>query len=102
MARNEPSAPLGSKSSGTYRVLHTADWHLGKMLGEHSRQEEHQLFLEFLLKSIIAHEVDALVIAGDVFDSAKSSANGRPPVFRFSGGPVRIFKLLRGARFRQP
>src|SRR6266851_3931563 len=41
-----------AKLPGAYRVLHTADWHLGKMLGEHSRQEEHQRFLAFLLQAI--------------------------------------------------
>ncbi|MDB6030558.1 MAG: Nuclease SbcCD subunit [Verrucomicrobiales bacterium] len=83
MARNEPLAPLSSKPAGSYRVLHTADWHLGKMLGEHSRQEEHQLFLEFLLKCILAHEVDALVIAGDVFDSANPPQSAINQYFDF-------------------
>jgi hypothetical protein len=29
-----------AKPAGAYRVLHTADWPLGKMLGEHSREVE--------------------------------------------------------------
>ncbi len=53
-----------------YRILHTADWHLGKMLGDFSREDEHAAFLQFLLATISAHEVDALLIAGDIFDSA--------------------------------
>ena len=66
-----PSHPsANNKPAGAYRVLHTADWHLGKMLGEHSREVEHSRFLEFLLRQIKQLEVDALVIAGDVFDSA--------------------------------
>src|SRR5439155_6402407 len=58
------------KPPGAYRVLHTADWHLGKLLGEHSREEEHRRFLAFLLDAIREHSIDALLIAGDVFDSA--------------------------------
>ena len=53
-----------------FRVLHTSDWHLGKMLGEHSREEEHRRFLSFLLERIRELSVQALIIAGDVFDSA--------------------------------
>ncbi|MGI9244037.1 MAG: exonuclease subunit SbcD [Verrucomicrobiales bacterium] len=59
-----------AKPAGTYRVLHTADWHLGKLLGDHSREEEHARFLEFLLGTILDGEVDVLVVAGDIFDSA--------------------------------
>ena len=33
-------API-PKPPDVYRVLHTADWHLGKMLGEHPRDREH-------------------------------------------------------------
>jgi len=43
---------------------------LGKMLGDRSRAEEHRRFLSFLLEQIAALSVNALVIAGDVFDSA--------------------------------
>lgn len=53
-----------------FRVIHTSDWHLGKLLGEHSREDEHRRFLEFLLQAIQEQSVDALLIAGDVFDSA--------------------------------
>jgi DNA repair protein SbcD/Mre11 len=59
-----------AKPPGAYRVIHTADWHLGKLLGEHSRAEEHRRFLGFLLARVREFSVDALLIAGDVFDSA--------------------------------
>ena len=60
---------ISGKPAGAYRVLHTADWHLGKTLGEHSREEEHRRFLDFLLAAVPAHSIDAVLIAGDVFDS---------------------------------
>ncbi len=60
---------LINKSDDTLRVLHTADWHLGKTLNDQSRDEEHLLFLNWLLKIIDEGAVDVLVIAGDVFDS---------------------------------
>ena len=61
---------IDAKARDAFRVLHTADWHLGKLLGEHSRETEHAQFLQLLLESIKNHGVDAVVIAGDVFDSA--------------------------------
>ncbi len=61
---------LINKSDDTFRVLHTADWHLGKTLNDQPRDEEHELFLNWLLKIIDEGAVDVLVIAGDVFDSA--------------------------------
>lgn len=59
-----------SKPSGAYRILHTADWHLGKLLNDQSRDQEHGLFLEWLLEVVKGHEIDAIVLAGDVFDTA--------------------------------
>ncbi|HEX6810145.1 MAG TPA: exonuclease SbcCD subunit D C-terminal domain-containing protein [Planctomycetota bacterium] len=55
------------------RILHTADWHLGHTLRDHSREAEHAHFLQWLVQTIVERKVDALLIAGDVFDS------GNPP-----------------------
>lgn len=59
-----------SKAAGVYRVIHTADWHLGKTLADMERTEEHRAFLKWLLETIAATKTDVLIIAGDVFDSA--------------------------------
>ncbi|HJN73507.1 MAG TPA: exonuclease SbcCD subunit D C-terminal domain-containing protein [Myxococcota bacterium] len=56
------------------RLLHTADWHLGHTLGDYDRSEEHAAFLDFLLEQIEINSVDALLIAGDIFETAN------PPV----------------------
>lgn len=52
------------------RVLHTADWHLGQRLAGHDRSEEHAHFLQWLLRCVRDREVDLLMVAGDVFDTA--------------------------------
>lgn len=78
------------KPSGGYRVIHTADWHLGKMLGEQSRHEEQERFLAFLLETIAANAVDALVIAGDVFDSANPPQRAVAQYYTFLSKLVRI------------
>ena len=51
------------------RLIHTSDWHLGHRLHDHSRREEHQVFLDWLLDTIGEQEVDALLIAGDLYHS---------------------------------
>ena len=58
------------------RVLHTSDWHLGHTLrGEVTREHEHQAFLAWLLATCVREAADALVITGDVFDSATPPAS---------------------------
>jgi exonuclease SbcD len=58
------------------RLLHTSDWHLGHTLrGEVSREYEHAAFLGWLLETCVREAADALVITGDVFDSATPPAS---------------------------
>ena len=57
------------------RIIHTSDWHLGQFFINKSRQQEHQLFIEWLLQQVEGHDVDAVIIAGDIFDT------GSPPSY---------------------
>ncbi|HBP20414.1 MAG TPA: exonuclease sbcCD subunit D [Planctomycetes bacterium] len=52
------------------RILHTSDWHLGHTFHGLDRGREHAAFLAWLLELIVEREVDALLVTGDVFDSA--------------------------------
>lgn len=52
------------------KILHTADWHLGKLLNDQSRDAEHGLFLEWLLTVVKSEKIDAILVAGDIFDTA--------------------------------
>ena len=55
-------------------LLHTSDWHLGRMLySKKERYNEHRLFLDWLLNAIRENAVDVLIIAGDIFDTASPS-----------------------------
>jgi len=51
------------------RILHTADWHLGKKLNDFTRIEEQRNVLEEICEIAQKEEVDAVVIAGDLFDT---------------------------------
>ncbi|MFB6434823.1 MAG: exonuclease subunit SbcD [Candidatus Malihini olakiniferum] len=56
-------------------IIHTADWHLGQYFYTKSRAPEHQAFLDWLIEQITFYQVDALIVAGDIFD------NGSPPSY---------------------
>lgn len=55
------------------RILHTADWHIGKQLYKERLTEDIQLFFVELLDIIQAESIDVVLIAGDVFDLANPS-----------------------------
>ena len=57
------------------RIIHTSDWHLGQYFFTKNRASEHQHFLLWLIEQIKLHQVDALIVAGDVFDT------GAPPSY---------------------
>lgn len=56
------------------RVLHTADWHLGKTLEGRSRFEEQEKFMEELVEIVRREKVDLILMAGDVYDSVNPPA----------------------------
>lgn len=57
------------------RILHTSDWHLGQHFMGKTRLEEHQAFLCWLVEQVQVQAVDAVLVAGDVFDT------GTPPSY---------------------
>lgn len=65
------------------RILHTADWHLGHTFVNYDRTHEHQHFLSWLKKTVIEHNIDALLIAGDVFDVSNPSASSQRNFYQF-------------------
>lgn len=65
------------------RILHTADWHLGQTFFGYDRTGEHELFLNWLIEEICRKEVDALIIAGDVFDVSNPSAASQRMYYEF-------------------
>lgn len=58
-----------SKEIFRMKIIHTSDWHLGRRLCGQERTEEFKNFLEWLSAVIGAECPDALIVAGDVFDT---------------------------------
>lgn len=82
------------------KILHTADWHLGKRLQEYSRLEEQKLVLDEICQIADRENVDLVLLAGDIFDSfnpaheavellyktlRRLSKNGTRPILAISG-----------------
>ncbi len=67
----------------SYTILHTSDWHLGKKTYKKSRLQEQTLFLSWLENQISQHEVDALFISGDIFDTAYPPTEALTQYYRF-------------------
>lgn len=67
------------------RILHTSDWHLGKKLKEHDRADEFRNFLEWLSDIIARENVEALIVAGDIFDNRNPSAESQEMYYSFLG-----------------
>ena len=65
------------------KILHTADWHLGHQLHGHDRRFEHDAFLDWLSDTLKAREIDALLVAGDLFDTANPPASAWQQLYRF-------------------
>ncbi|MGY3943170.1 exonuclease SbcCD subunit D C-terminal domain-containing protein [Aeromonas tecta] len=65
------------------KILHTADWHLGHQLHGHERRFEHDAFLDWLTDTIKSRQIDALLVAGDLFDTANPPASAWQQLYRF-------------------
>lgn len=65
------------------KILHTADWHIGQLFHEYDRTYEHQQFLNWLVDTLQAEQIDVLLISGDVFDISNPSASSIKMFYSF-------------------
>ena len=66
-------------------ILHTSDWHLGRPLYNKKRYAEQAAFLDWLLVTIQEYRIDALLVAGDIFDSSLPSNRAQALYYNFLG-----------------
>ena len=65
------------------KILHTSDWHLGQNFYNKSRKNEHQQFLDWLLQQVVEQSVDAIIVAGDIFDTSTPPSYAREMYNKF-------------------
>lgn len=64
-------------------LLHTSDWHLGRRLYNQPRYDEFEQFLNWLIEQIDSHQVDILLVAGDIFDTSTPSTKAQSLYYKF-------------------
>lgn len=65
------------------RIVHTADWHAGRIWKNLNRLNETENVLDHLARFLEREKVDLLLVAGDVFDSINPGADAERVVFEF-------------------
>ena len=50
------------------KIIHTGDWHIGKIVNEFSMIDDQRYILNELIKLINLEKPDVLIIAGDIYD----------------------------------
>lgn len=82
------------------RILHTADWHLGKNLEGQSRMDEQDEFLKDFVDIVEKNNIDLIIIAGDVYDSYNPPARAEKMFYdtlkRLSANGERITLVISG------
>lgn len=63
------------------KILHTADWHLGKKLDFFSRLEEQKAVLDEICEIADREKVDLVIVAGDLYDNANPSIEAQELLF---------------------
>lgn len=72
------------------RILHTSDWHLGRSFHRVGLLDAQAAYLDHLVATVRAHEVDAVLVAGDVYDRAvPRSPRWSSSTVRCTGSPKR-------------
>ena len=76
------------------RLLHTSDLHLGRQFNGLSLEEDHATILDQIVTAVVQHDVDVLLLAGDLFDRAAPPASA---VRQFNGFLARVAAETRAA-----
>ncbi len=64
------------------KILHTSDWHVGKVLKGRDRSDEHDAVLRSIIQTARSEDVDLVLIAGDLFESSAPSPKAQGLVMR--------------------
>ena len=65
------------------KILHTSDWHIGRLLYGRNRYDEFSTFLDWLAELINKEGIHALLVAGDIFDTRTPSNRAQELYYSF-------------------
>ncbi len=80
---SQPATSNQQPATSNMKILHTSDWHLGQKFLTNDRKAEHEMALDWLYDTIQTEKVDALIVAGDVFDIGNPPSYARTIYYRF-------------------
>lgn len=82
------------------KIIHTSDWHLGKLLEGNSRLDEQEQFIEEFAQKVQEKKADLVIIAGDIYDSGNPSAKAECLFYngikRISNNGTRAILIIAG------
>ena len=86
------------------KILHTADWHIGKQLLKIDFSEDMNLFFDWLIKCIEEKEINVLLMSGDLFDQANPSQIAMKQYYYFLKQllPLKCKVILTGGNHDSP
>ena len=64
------------------RILHTSDWHVGKVLKGRDRHDEHVAVLGSIVRAARDEDVDVVLVSGDLFETSAPSPKAQGLVMR--------------------
>ena len=86
------------------KILHTADWHIGKQLLKVDFSDDMDLFFEWLIKTIKDNNINVLLMSGDLFDQANPSQAAMKQYYSFLKQllPLKCKVILTGGNHDSP
>lgn len=64
------------------KILHTADWHIGKKLHGQDLAQDLDLFFDWMIKLIQKEDIKVLLVSGDIFDHSNPSNEAKNQYFK--------------------
>ncbi|WP_194852019.1 exonuclease SbcCD subunit D C-terminal domain-containing protein [Nonlabens antarcticus] len=64
------------------KILHTADWHIGKKLYKKDLYQDFDLFIEWLCSLVKTERIEVILVSGDIYDISNPSSEARSQYYR--------------------
>jgi len=75
------------------KILHTSDWHIGRLFQSHSLLDDQVVVLNQIKEIAVSEQVDVLIVSGDIFDRAVAPAEAVDALDRFIADFIQTVKI---------